>query len=166
MHTSIYTVFHPSSRLFLLLRFSLCLSLSLRWRSSLRNFPGTLRLRVSRAHASSPGRDSGGVVVAVVGFGRPLHPVGFCVGGLSSNPRPCVGFGLPSKNAAAQKTNVLSITLLFYNYFLGFCFFVACISLVSVPFGLCHKDFPVFLEYVCLFVCRQWVECSCCHIQW
>ncbi len=45
-------------------------------------------------------------------------------------------------------------------------FFFACTSLVSVPFGLCHKDFPVLPEYVCLFVCRQCVECSCCHIQW
>jgi hypothetical protein len=90
-----------------------------------------------------------------------LHLVGFCAGGLSSNPRLCVGFVLPSKNAAAQKSNVPSITLLFYNYFLGFCFFVACISLVSVPFGLCHKDFPGLLEYMCLFVCRQCVECCC-----
>jgi hypothetical protein len=85
-----------------------------------------LRLRVSRAHASSLGRDSGGLVVAVVSFGRPLHPVGFCAGGLSSNRRLFVGFVLLSKNAAAQQSNVLSITLLFYNYFLGFCFFFFC----------------------------------------
>ncbi len=122
MNSSIYNIFiHPVVSFFCWV--SLSLSLSLRWRASLRNFPGTLRLRVSRAHARSLGRDSGGVVVAVVGFGRPLHPVGFCAGGLSSNPRLCVGFGLPSKKTAAQQSNVLSITLLFYNYFLGFCFF-------------------------------------------